>query len=138
MPEEKIATVFLANANGVDSEEWAQRLYDIVAPAILAAVKEPGKGKAPDPDSAPTPAPTPASPGPARSPFLPWEDGLAMLDLPTSNPVKELDKLKKTGEHTFRRIRKDETLAKTIVFEMGPDGRAVRYRQHSNVYSRLR
>src|SRR6185503_16904264 len=37
MPEEKVATVFLANAQGVATNQWAQRLYDIVAPALKAA-----------------------------------------------------------------------------------------------------
>ena len=53
-------------------------------------------------------------------------------------PVKDLVKLKKTGEHTFRRIREDETLGETVVFEMGPDGRAARFTQHSNVHERMR
>ena len=35
--------------------------------------------------------------------ILPWEDGLAMLELPTMSPMKDLEKLRKTGEHRFRR-----------------------------------
>ena len=30
----------MANAQSVGSHEWAQRLYDIVAPAVAAAVKD--------------------------------------------------------------------------------------------------
>lgn len=47
-------------------------------------------------------------------------------------------KLRKTGEHTFRRVRKDEALGEEIVFEMGPDGRAARLEWHSNLYRRVR
>jgi len=61
-----------------------------------------------------------------------------MLDLPTMEPVKELVKFKKTGEHTFRRIRKDESLGEEVVFEMGPDGRPTRFKQHSNYRPRVR
>ena len=41
--------------------------------------------------------------------------------------MKDLIRMKKTGELTFRRIRKDETLGEEIVFEMGPDGKATRF-----------
>jgi hypothetical protein len=41
------------------------------------------------------------------------------------------------GDHTFRRVRKDDTLGETIVFEMGPDGRAVRFWQHDNPRPRI-
>jgi hypothetical protein len=60
------------------------------------------------------------------------------MDLPTMSPVKSLMKLKKTGEHTFRRVRDDEELGEEIVFELGPDGRASRLKWHSNYYPRLR
>jgi hypothetical protein len=70
--------------------------------------------------------------------ILPWEDGLAALDFPTMDPVKDLVKLKKTGENAFRRVRKDENLGEEVAFEMGPDGKAVRVRWHSNVHERIR
>ena len=138
MPEEKISTVVLANANGVASEEWAQRLYDILSPGLLEAVKEPGKGKAKDSGIGAYAGTYGNQPWAGETAFVPWDDGLAMLNLPARNPAKELVKLKKTGEHTFRRIRKDERLGETIVFEMGPYGRPVRYQQHNNYYPRVR
>jgi hypothetical protein len=61
-----------------------------------------------------------------------------MLDLPTTNPVKDLVKLKRAGEHTFRRVLKDESLGETVVFEMGADGRATRFTRHSNFQTRLK
>lgn len=138
MPEEKVATVFMANANGVESDRWAQRLYDIVGPAIRAAVKEPGKGKTPDPDLRKYAGTYSEAPWGGEVAVLPWEEGLATLDLPTMDPVKDLVKLKKTGENTFRRIRKDESLGEEIVFEMGPDGRPTRVKHHSNYAPRVR
>ena len=138
MPDEKIAAVFMANANGVDSNKWAQRLYDIVGPAVRAAIKEPGKGKVPDADLRKYAGTYSQAPWGGEVAVLPWEDGLAMLDLPTMEPVKELVKLKKTGEHTFRRIRKDESLGEEIVFEMGSDGRPTRFKHHSNYAPRVK
>ena len=67
-----------------------------------------------------------------------WEDGLALLSLPTLDPVKNLTKLKKVGEHRFRRIRSDETLGEEIVFEIGRDGKAARFTRHNNYYPRLK
>ncbi|MCU0257186.1 MAG: beta-lactamase family protein, partial [Vicinamibacterales bacterium] len=111
-PEERVATIVMANAQGVDAGRFAQRMYDLVAPAIKeAASAKPG-----------TPAPTP--PDPSLSPYLGhyatgfsgevaivrWEDGLASLSLPATDPVRAITKLRKTGEHTFRRVRKDEAL----------------------------
>jgi hypothetical protein len=62
-----------------------------------------------------------------------WKDGLAMLSLGTRNPGKALSKLKKTGDHSFRRIRKDdESLGETVVFEVDEHGVVTRFLQHSN------
>jgi hypothetical protein len=63
-------------------------------------------------------------------------EDLAMLPLPTMDPMAALMKLRKVGEHTFRRVRKDGELAEPIVCEVGPDGKALRDIQHSNPYDR--
>ena len=50
-----------------------------------------------------------------------------------------LVKWKKAGEHTFRRMRKDETLAESLVFEMQADGKAAaRIIWHDNRYTRVK
>jgi CubicO group peptidase (beta-lactamase class C family) len=133
-----VATVFLSNAQGVDSPEWAMRLYDIVAPGATAAVKDPGGAKPPDPSLSVYAGTYDAQPWAGEVLILPWEDGLAMLELPTMSPVKNLEKLKKTGEHRFRRVRKDGELGEEIVFVLGPDGKPTRYTQHNNFLRRVR
>ncbi|HWO01787.1 MAG TPA: serine hydrolase domain-containing protein [Blastocatellia bacterium] len=137
-PDEKVAVIFMANAQGVDSDEFAQSAYDIIAHAIKAALKE-GDEKA-----------RKQSPGlsaytgcyesgfSGETAIVEWEDGLAAVRLPTMNPIKELTKLKKVGEHSFRRVRKDEALGETIVFEMGADGKATRLIWNSNHFRRTR
>jgi CubicO group peptidase (beta-lactamase class C family) len=138
--DERVATIVLANAQGVDTTRLAQRVYEIVAPAI----KEAAKAK---PDA---PSPKPADPsleaylGIYTSDFsgevavVRWEDGLAVLGLPTADPVRALAKLRGTGKHRFRRIRKDEAPAEELLFEMGPDGKASRFIRHNNYYRRVR
>lgn len=137
-PEDRIATVFMANAQGVAAAAWAQRLYDIVAPAVKAAVKEPGKGKAPDPALRPYVGAYSVAPWGGEIAVLPWEDGLAVIDVPSMEPVKEMTRLRRTGEHTFRRVRKDDSLAEEIVFVMGADGRATHFQRHSSRWPRVR
>lgn len=135
---DRVGAVFLSNAQGVDSPEWAMRLYDIVAPAVAAAVKDPGGAKAPDPVLSRYAGVYDAQPWAGEVVILPWEDGLAMLELPTMNPIKSLERLKKTGEDRFRRVRKDGTLGEEIVFVMGADGRPTRYTQHNNFLRRVK
>jgi CubicO group peptidase (beta-lactamase class C family) len=138
MPGEKVATVIMANGQGVATEKFAQRLYDIVVPAIKDAVKEPGKAKVPDPSLRRYAGAYDIQPWGGEVAVLPWEDGLAMVGFPTMDPVKDLDRFKKVGEHRFRRIRKDDSLGEEIVFDVGPDGRATQFTQHSNHYPRVR
>ncbi len=135
-PEEKVAAIFLSNAHEAASEGFAQCLYDIVAPAIKDAVKNPSAAKKPDPKLDKYLGAYGAWNGELA--VLRWGDVLAALDLPTMNPVKSIVKLKKTGDQTFRRVRDDEELGEEIVFEIGPDGRAVRLKWHSNYYPRVR
>jgi CubicO group peptidase (beta-lactamase class C family) len=134
-PEEKVATIFLSNAHEAASEAFAQCLYDLVAPAIKDAVKSPEAAKKPDAGLNKYLGTYKAWSGELA--VIIWENSLAAIDLPTMNPLKSITKLKKTGKHTFRRIRKDDDLGEEIVFEMGPDGRAARLKWDSNYYPRV-
>jgi CubicO group peptidase (beta-lactamase class C family) len=135
-PDRKLAVAVLANASGVATGEWAAALRDIVEPALKAAVKEPGKGKTPGPELRKYAGTYSEAPWSGEIFVLPWEEGLAMLSLPSREPMKDLVRMKKTGDNTFRRIRKDDTLGEEIVFETGPDGKAKRFLRHSNWYTR--
>jgi CubicO group peptidase (beta-lactamase class C family) len=145
--DDRVAVVVMANAQGVNTGQLAQRAYDIMAPAIKVAAKprdeQEEKAQKADADSAKAPDPslevytgTYASGFAGEIAVFPWEDTLATIGLPTTNPVENMTKLKKVGDHTFRRVRKDESLGETIVFEM-KDGRPTRLRWHSNFYTRI-
>jgi hypothetical protein len=136
-PDEKVATVFMANAQGVNTTQYAQRMYDIVAPAIKVAVKDTVKLRPEDPALSAYVGVYDLGFG-GETAIVRWEDGLAALFLPTMEPVRGLTKLRKVGEHTFRRVRRDDTLGEPIVFEMGPDGRPTRLVWHQNHYRRVR
>ena len=68
---------------------------------------------------------------------LVWKGELHMMGLPTENPLGAMTELKKTGEHTFRRVRGDKSLGEEIKFDIGPDGRATRVWRHSNYNVRI-
>jgi CubicO group peptidase (beta-lactamase class C family) len=138
MPREKIATAVLANAQGVDTGAYAQTLYSLVAPALQAASKDPGKGKAPDPSLRPLVGAYDTGGWSGEAAVVLWEDGLGVIDLPTADPLKEMYKLRKTGDNTFRRILPDDSLGEEFVFEVGSDGKPTGFRQHSNFYPRIR
>ncbi len=133
----------MTNAQGVDARLYTQRLYDIVGPVVAQAAKEKDNEKegertpkAPDPSLQAYTGSYASTFSATETAVVLWEDGLAMLSLPTNDPMAALTKLRKVGEHTFRRVRKDQKLGEPIVFEMGADGKAVRYVQHSNPYDR--
>jgi CubicO group peptidase (beta-lactamase class C family) len=137
-PEEKVATVFLANALGVNPQQFAQRMYDLVGPAIRAAVKDTlAPAKPADPSLAKYVGTYDNSHG-GEIAVVQWDGGLATLSLPTMDPVRSLTKLRKVGEHTFRRIRRDDTLGEPFVFEMGSDGKPTRMVWFSNYYPRVK
>ena len=136
-PDERIAVALLANAQGVDTGTLAQSAYDLVAPAIREATREGASPPARDSALAAYVG-TYASGFAGETAIVAWEDGLATFALPDDEPVQNLAKLRKTGPHTFRRVRKDGTLAEEIVFEMGPDGRASRLIRHDNHYARVK
>jgi CubicO group peptidase (beta-lactamase class C family) len=134
-PQSRVGVAVLSNASGVNAGGYVQAIHGIVAPVL----KEKPPATPPDPSVvAPYVGTYDEFPWWGETLIVAWGDGLAAVSLPTMEPMKEMDKLRKTGEHTFRRVRKDDTLGETVVFEMGPDGRATKYWQHSNPSPRLR
>ncbi len=137
-PKEKVGAVVLANAVGAEVSLYARRAVQLLGPAVAAARD-------------------PAKPAPQRDPDLDrytgvyddfvwgqeaivrWQDGLAALWLASRDPAEDLVQLRKVGEHTFRRVRKDDgTLGETFVFEVGADGEVTRFIQHSHWMVKVR
>ena len=137
-PEEKIATIAMINASGISPSLFARRAYEIVAPALKAAEDGPD-------DVEPTPGELEkyvgaydGFPWGGEEAVIPWKGGLAILGLPTGDPLKGLTRIKHVEGNTFRRIRDDDTLGEEIVFELDANGDVVRMWQHSNSSERIR
>ncbi len=136
--DDKIATIAMANAGGVNPTRFTQRAYEIVAPAIKAARENPEGAKTVDQQLLEFVGTYDGYPWGGEEQVIPWEGGLAVIGLPTDNPLEALSKLKHIAGNTFRRIRDDESLAEEITFELGPDGEVLRMKQHSNYSERIR
>ncbi|MDP9191351.1 MAG: beta-lactamase family protein [Acidobacteriota bacterium] len=132
-PEKKVGVVVMANANGVNTSRYAKALYDIVTPALKKNDADPAAAAL-----AMYAGSYDAFPWDGESIVVVWGDGLATIDLPTTEPMKTLERLRKTGEHTFRRVRSDGSLGETYRFEMGTDGKPAKLWVHSNPYPRMK
>lgn len=139
-PDDRIGTVFLANAGGVANERYAQRIYDIMAPAIRAAAAGEPMPAAADTTLAAFAGSYDYAPWGGEMLVFPWEDGLALVDLPTTNPRADMVRLRavpgKPG--SFRRVRKDGVLGEAIHFTRGADGRVNGLVRWNNPMPRIR
>jgi CubicO group peptidase (beta-lactamase class C family) len=138
--DDKIAAVAMANAM-VDTGIFTRRAYEIVAPAIKAA-----KARKEKPEEVKQ---TPAEfemyigaydsyPWGGESQVIPWKGSLAVVSFPTDNPMESLVRLKHVEGHTFKRIRKDESLGEERIFEVNDAGEVVRMWTHGNSSPRIR
>ncbi|SIN59834.1 CubicO group peptidase, beta-lactamase class C family [Parasphingorhabdus marina DSM 22363] len=64
------------------------------------------------------------------------EDGLFAMPVFNNDPAGNMETWQHVEGDTFRRKRKDDTLAEAIIFEREADGRVNAYAQHSYRYSR--
>lgn len=140
---ERVAVIVMANAQGVNTGNLALQAYHIVGPQLKAAADRSSKGAEEKPKTPPASYErykgTYATGFAGEVAFVPWKDGLASFGLPTADPMGGLTEWKKAeGEHAFRRVRKDESLAETIVFQVGPDGRVSGLTWHNNNYRRVK
>ena len=132
-PDSKIATIVMANASGAPVGLYTRRAFEIVGPAIEAAIESPGGGEKIDPALLKYTGTYSAQPwGGGETVVLPWKKGLAMIALPTDDPVEAVIELEHIEENVFRRIRDDGELAEEIVFEMDENGEVTDLKRRSN------
>lgn len=126
-PDERVATIVMANTFDTDAHALAQQAYHLVGPAIKAALAD---------SSGSPPPPTPEldrylggySTFGGELEVIRWEGGLATMRVPSDHPLATITKYRRIAEHTFRAIRPDGALGETLTFDLGPDGRPVRAR----------
>ncbi len=137
--DEKAATVFMANANGVASDAFAQQMYEIVGPAIRFATSGKEPALAPDPSLSKFQGSYDLAPWGGELIVFPWEDGLAMLELPSSQPVTDLVRLRAIPGRPFRfrRVRENDVPGEPIDFDVDAEGRVLALRRWNNPFPKL-
>ena len=162
----EVATVFMANASGVNTSTYAYGLYDLVAPRVKAALGaaegdagrgawvaapeptdaagEPGAGMGGGPEGQATPDLEPylgtydAQPWGGETAAVRWKGGLALLSLPTSNPAEALQELRHIDGDTFRRVRDDGELGEAVTFLRDDAGEVEAFQRHRNLSRKIR
>ena len=134
--DEKIAAVAMANAMGVDAGKYARVAYEIMSPAVKQALDSSREVEAAGSELEVYAGTYDTAWGGEYAVF-PWKGDLGLLYLPNDDPVDSITRLKHVDGNTFRRVRDDDALGEEIEFEM-EDGRAVRFKRHSNYYERIR
>ena len=123
-PQDKVATAFMTNGQGVNSRQFAQTAFDIVAPALRRAAK----GSEGDPATGEVGAELERFTGTYQRPLggesavLIREGDLHVLSLPTGNPLNSLTRLRHIEDGTFRRVRDNDDLGEEFIFEEMSDG----------------
>ena len=133
----KVATVFMSNASGVNSRMFAQQIYKIFSPALKNANSE-EEIKSLKPEFVKYLGHYSEAPWGGETAVISWEGELTMLGLPTTSPVKGITKLKYIEDDTFRRIRDDDELGEEIIFETDNSGKVIRMWQHQNFAPKFR
>jgi hypothetical protein len=133
--KDKIAVVVMSNAHDVSPSSYAYELFDLVVPAILDAVKNPGKAKNADPDLDKYVGRYEMPIG-RESLVVIWEGELATMGIPTSNPRPS--KLRRVEGNVFRRVHSDGRLGAEVIFEVDADGKVTRMIRNSQHYNRIR
>jgi CubicO group peptidase (beta-lactamase class C family) len=135
-PDGKIAATVMVNSSGVNTGRFTSQAQAIMAPAIKAALDTSSEAKSMDPELEIYLGTYSELPWTGEVAVVPWKGSIALLSLPTTSPLSGLVKLKKVGDHTFRRVRDDGELGEEIVFDV-EDGQAVRVWRHSNFSPRV-
>ncbi len=137
-PGTKFAAIAMINAEGSRTSPGivTRAAHKIVGKAIAEALESPEKASAADPVLRRyTGLYSTVAWG--EEAVVIWGDQLATLSLPTRDPMAGLTKLKKTGEHRFRRVRDDGELGEEYVFELENDT-VIRMWRNSQYSTKLR
>ena len=135
--DDKVATAFATNALGVGAQLYTSRAYDIMAPAISAAIEGRGKEDLTE-DQVPDWTLYTGTYGGSfggETAMLVWEGELVGVTFPTTDPLASITRLQHIDGHIFRRIRDDDTLGEAYMFQI-EGGEATSFVRHSNRYER--
>jgi len=136
-PKEKIAVVVMTNAHDVSPSSYAHEIFDIMSPAISKVLDSPDETESRGSDLEKYTGQY-IRPIGREIQVLIHKGDLALLYLPTDNPLRSLTHLKQVEKNTWRRIRDNGELGEKIEFEVDEKGRVTRMIQFNQYAVRVR
>ena len=128
-PQSLYAVSVLANRNRVDVDGYARVLFDILEAGGSAASAE---NSGPHDDGLDDfPGSYNLAPWDGEDLVFRWKDGLAIVSLPTMEPVKNMVLLKRVEGDRFRTIRSDDEHGHELVFRRDESGKVTHLDFHS-------
>jgi CubicO group peptidase (beta-lactamase class C family) len=131
-PKEKMAYTVMINAGGESPETIAKEIRE-----ILAKVPKDKSTKKADVKLEQYSGTYSSQPWGSEKIIMPWYGELVILNLPNDNPDESMYMLQHISGDTFKRVRRDKTLAEEIKFERDASGKVVKIWQHSNYSTRM-
>jgi CubicO group peptidase (beta-lactamase class C family) len=135
-PDEKIAVAVMVNATDAPQFTLAFRTFEIIAPVLQSPHgDETERGEWSEYAGFYSAAETWSD-----AEVLPWQDQLAVMWVPGSNPnpVGSLVKLKRIDGEVFRQVTDDGELGKHYIFRRDADGHVVAMKFNNNLLKRER
>ena len=66
-----------------------------------------------------------------------WDEKLVSMSLPSEKPGESMTFFKHIEDDTFRRIRDDDELGETLIFERDKNGQIIRFKRHGNYSKKI-
>jgi CubicO group peptidase (beta-lactamase class C family) len=143
-PKDKIAVICMINAGDANVDDYTNKPFEIIAPAIAEALKSPQIPPSPlfpkgGEETKAAPEALKKFTGLYRTHWgenevFFWKGALAMLYLPSDDPAGSIETLKQVKDNYFRLVRDDGELGEEVVFEFDEKGDVKWYRS-ANFYS---
>jgi CubicO group peptidase (beta-lactamase class C family) len=131
-PEEKIAVVAMINTSDAPQFTVAMRTYEIMARALNAASgEEQGASEWTKYTGYYTGERTWSD-----AEVVEWDGSLAVMWIPTADPVGSLAKLRRVEGNVFRQVKSDGALGKHYAFKADPEGNIVSMKFNNNLLAK--
>ena len=131
-PKEKMAYIVMINAGGESPDLVAKEIREIISKIPKGKTDAKNNLNLEQYSGTYT-----SQPWGSEKIIIPWYGDLVMLNLPSENPDEGMIVLQHISGDTFKRVRRDKTLAEEIRFEKDNSGKVIRVLQHSNYSNRI-
>lgn len=129
-PVSRYAVITMANRNATDVDGYAIKLLDIVTAGGTPA--DDGS-TAPAVDFSAYVGSFDARPWSGEDLVFQWKDGLALVSLPSMEPLKDMVKLRHVEGDRFRTVRSDDEAGHEVRFRRDAEGRRVSHLEYHRV-----